>query len=178
MSNAVRILPHYTFEDYKRWAGKWEIIYGLAYDMSPTPAPKHQKIASHLDRLFGNALDTVSCKCTIYQPLDLKISEETILNPDLLIVCKPIEKLYLDFPPELVVEILSPSTRLKDLHSKFDIYENFGIKYYVIVDPDDQSIKVFFLSESGKYEELKTYPYTFSFPDTCEISVELKKIWE
>ena len=122
MGNAVKILPHYTYEDYKQWEGRWELIEGVPYAMSPQPVPNHQRIAANLTSEFISALRNCK-KCAVYQPIDYKISEETILQPDMLIVCEPIYKKYLDFPPSLVVEILSPSTALKDRHTKFEIYQ-------------------------------------------------------
>ena len=179
MSKAVRILPYYTYEDYRRWEGKWEIINGIAYDMSPSPAPKHQYLAGEIHSLFRDAIRLSQCKdCKVYQPLDLKVTEDTILNPDILIVCKPIEKMYIDFPPELVVEIISPSTRLKDLHTKYDIYENFGIKYYIIIDPENNSLMVHCLSNDNKYLIQRETPFHFTFQDNCKLIVDLHKIWD
>ena len=56
------------------------------------------------------------------------------MQPDLLIVCDEIKQSYLDFPPVLVVEIISPSTALKDRNNKLNVYQHFGIKYYLIID--------------------------------------------
>ncbi|HEX8357317.1 MAG TPA: Uma2 family endonuclease, partial [Segetibacter sp.] len=118
MGKLVKILPHYTYDDWINWEGQWELIDGIPYAMSPMPVPKHQTVASNLTIEFGNELK--KCKsCKIYQPLDYKISDDIIIQPDLLIVCGKIEKKYLDFPPALVIEILSPATALKDKHSKF-----------------------------------------------------------
>lgn len=108
-----QILPYYTYEDYCRWEGQWELIEGIPYAMSPMPRPEHQKISNRLSTIFTNALDNSSCNCTVYQPIVYKIADDTILNPDLLIVCKPITKQFLDFTPDLVVEILSPGNSPK-----------------------------------------------------------------
>lgn len=68
--------------------------------------------------------------------VDYIIADDTILQPDMLVVCREITKKYLDFAPGLVVEVLSPSTALKDRHTKYYLYEQQGIKYYLIVDTD------------------------------------------
>jgi Uma2 family endonuclease len=117
-----KILPHYTYADYLLWKGQWELIDGIPYAMSPMPRPEHQRIAGNLHAELRSALKESKCDCTVYQPIDYKIEEDTVLNPDLLIVCKPITKQFLDFAPEVVVEILSPSTALKDRHTKYEIY--------------------------------------------------------
>ena len=176
MANRAKILPNHTFTDYLRWEGRWELIDGIPYAMSPMASPRHQKIASKLSVIFDAALDTKNCSCQVYQPIDLKISETTVLNPDLLIVCKPIEKQFLDFPPELVVEVLSPFTRLKDKNTKFDIYEAFGIKYYIMVDPESNSIEVYQLNAVGVYQ-LQEKPYSFSLAEDCAIQPDFGRIW-
>ena len=66
--------------------------------------------------------------------MDFKISDDTILQPDVLVVCGKINKNFLDFPPVLVVEILSKSTEERDRNVKYDFYEQEGVKYYLIVD--------------------------------------------
>jgi Uma2 family endonuclease len=63
----------------------------------------------------------------VYHPIDVRIGEYNVVQPDVLIVCAPIKKPYLDFPPALVVEILSPSSRDKDLFTKKELYAGFGI---------------------------------------------------
>lgn len=68
-------------------------------------------------------------------------------------MCELIDGNYIDTPPVLVIEILSPSTRPKDLNNKYQLYQDFGIKDYVIVDPDDNSVKVFVLNSEETYVE-------------------------
>ena len=178
MSSAVRILPHYTYNDWVNWKGQWELIEGIPYAMSPMPAPKHQRIGANILIEFGNKLK--NCKhCHVYQPLDYKVSDEIIVQPDMLIVCDKIEKSYLDFPPSLIVEILSPATALKDRHSKFDIYEEQQIKYYLIVSPDKEEVEVY-TNEGGTYQLKQTgrdFAYTFSFKGDCNETVNFEEIW-
>ena len=103
MNVAQKYLPNYTYEDYCKWEGQWELIEGIPYAMSPMPVPIHQTVNGNLYANFKSALKK-SCKdCKAYLPIDWKIKQSTILQPDLLIVCQKIEKKYLDFSPELVV---------------------------------------------------------------------------
>ena len=137
MGLTSKILPHYTYEDYVHWEGRWELIEGHPIAMSPLPVPRHQRVAAELVTEFTIALRKTNCnECKAYQPLDYKISEDTILQPDVLVVCGEIEKPFLDFTPGLVVEILSPSTALRDRNTKYQFYEQQGVKYYLIVDAD------------------------------------------
>src|SRR5215211_4745387 len=118
MSSAIKILPNYTYDDYVFWEGNWELIDGIPYAMSPAPIPKHQIISLNIAVEFKTALK--NCKhCKVLLPIDYKISENTVLQPDILIACKEITKKYLDFPPSLIVEILSPATVVKDRNTKY-----------------------------------------------------------
>lgn len=175
MKNKPKILPNYTYDEYIHWKDRWEIIEGIPYAMSPMPGPKHQRISSLLSVEFELALRKNKCECQVYQPLDLKIKENTVVQPDLLIVCDPIEKNYLDFPPKLVVEIHSPSTILKDKNSKFSLYEEYGIKYYLMVDPEEETVVVYSLNDAGKYKE--TTELTFEISDGCTISLDASKLF-
>lgn len=82
----VKILPHYTYNDYLHWEGKWEIIEGILYAMSPTPVPNHQRVSAKLSAEFINQLRQCQ-KYQVYQPIDYIIADDIILQPDLLIVC-------------------------------------------------------------------------------------------
>lgn len=176
---AVKILPSYTYEDYVHWEGSWELIEGFPYAMSPQPGPVHQRIATKLTTKFENALN--GCRCVVYQPLDYHIDDNTILQPDMLIVCDEIKKQFLDFPPALVVEILSPSTALKDRNTKYDIYQSQGIKYYLIISPDVKEVEVYELAGNNeKRYELKqkghAFQYDFSF-EKCKVNIDFKEVW-
>ncbi|MEJ7685327.1 MAG: Uma2 family endonuclease [Segetibacter sp.] len=97
----------------------------------------------------------------------------------MLVVCDTIEKDFLDFSPSLVVEILSPSTALKDRYSKFDIYEKQQIKYYLIVSPDKEEVEIYSI-ENRTYQLKQTGKnviYTFSFEVDCNVTIDFKEIW-
>jgi Uma2 family endonuclease len=141
--STAKILPYYTISDWEHWEGQWELLEGLPFAMSPAPLPKHQRIALNVAQQFNIQLK--KCKaCKVYQAIDWIISEDTIAEPDVLVVCKEI-KYRLDFPPELVIEILSSSTALKDRNNKFRIYEQQKTKYYVIMDPHTNTVEIFML---------------------------------
>ena len=116
----------------------------------------------------------------MYNFIDVKIKNDTILQPDCSIICKPSNKNFLDFPAALIVEILSPATALKDRHSKFSLYENFGVKYYVIIDQDKEDVEIYCL-ENSKYvlqkNSLET-SFIFSLDDNCIIEVLPKNFFE
>lgn len=178
--SAVKLLPYYTYKDYCNWEGRWELIEGIPYAMSPAPSPRHQWIAVNILSEIRIALKKSNCKeCKVYDFVDVKVDEDTILQPDASIICGLINKNFVDFPPTLVVEILSEATALKDRITKFSIYEKFGIKYYLIVDPEKESVEIYFLEES-KYSlrETTESSFTFSLSDDCNITVAVKNFWE
>lgn len=178
MAITHKILPHYTYKDYQQWEGRWELIEGHPIAMSPLPLPLHQQIEGNLFIEFKQALKTGCKQCKVYLPLDYKISDDTIVQPDLLIVCKNIEKPYLDFTPVLVVEILSPSTMLRDKNTKFTLYEQQGILYYLIVDANKKTIDIYKLVEGNYQIEKYTNGYNFQFLEDCTISPLLDNVWE
>lgn len=177
MSLDARILPNYSYSDYCLWEGRWELIEGIPYSMTPMPTPRHQALAGHLHAILLQELSENNCKhSTVYQPIDVKITENTVVNPDVLVVCSPIKKQFLDFPPALVIEILSPSTKLKDRYTKYGLYEEFGIKYYLIVDPEQKTIEVYQLNGQGTYEQIFN-PKFFELEDGCTIIPQFDAIW-
>ncbi len=180
MGYAQRILPNYTYDDYIHWEGKWELIDGIPYAMAPLPVPRHQRIAAAINTELSIGIRKAKCKsCFVYHPIDYKVAEDTVIQPDVLVVCGKINKKFLDFPPSLVVEILSPATALKDRHTKFGIYEANGVKYYIIVDIDKELFEVYELNE-GKYTALEIdlkEPIIFILEDGCSINVSFSDVW-
>ncbi|MCW3107888.1 MAG: hypothetical protein JWQ09_2394 [Segetibacter sp.] len=178
MGLAEKYLPHYTYDDWLHWEGQWELIDGIPIAMSPMPVPSHQQAAGDLFYKFKNALETGCKDCKVYLPLDYKISDDTIFQPDVLIVCREINKPYLDFPPALIIEVLSKSTEERDRGIKYEYYEQEGVKYYLIVDWKKKSIEIYELV-NGKYE-LQQYENRFEYQlnENCTISPDLDNIWE
>jgi Uma2 family endonuclease len=179
MTIAQKYLPNYSYTDYCQWEGQWELIEGIPYAMSPLPIIIHQIVNGNLYTNFKTALKIGCKKCRVYIPIDWKINNKTVIQPDLLVVCKKIEKKYLDFPPALVVEILSPSTALKDRNVKKQIYSSQGVKYYLILDPQTKKNEVYELV-NHEYVLKIISPKTFSFTleDGCKAKVDFSDIWE
>ena len=178
MSIAHKILPHYTYDDWVRWEGVWELIEGHPIAMSPTPIPEHQRVAAEIRTELTLALRKSNCKhCRAYDPLDYKIADDTILVPDIMIVCGEIKKKYLDFPPALVVEVLSPASALRDRHTKFQLYQQQAVSYYLIVDAQERQIEVYHF-ENGEYVlQHETSNPEFIFDSDCRISPDLKNVF-
>ncbi|QEG00283.1 hypothetical protein Mal15_43530 [Stieleria maiorica] len=142
MSTAPRYVPHYTIDDYRRWEGDWELIDGVPVSMSPSPLGPHERIVAELSRQMLNQLIENECDCRVYTNLDWIVSDDTVVRPDLMVVCGIQPDRHLERPPAVVVEVLSAATRQRDLTAKRAIYLERDVTRYLIVDPDDQTVRV------------------------------------
>lgn len=179
MGLADKIIPHYTYDDWVHWEGVWELIEGHPIAMSPAPVPAHQRVASELRTELTLALRKSGCKeCRAYDPVDYKISDDTILVPDILIICGDIKKKFLDFPPVLVVEILSPSTALRDRHTKYQYYLQQGVQYYLIADVALEKIEIYKLVEDEYQLQEAESTYEFILSPDCSIIPQLENVFD
>ena len=174
---ALDYKEHYTYEDYQNWEGDWEIIDGFPYAMSPKPMIKHQQVSG---KIFSEFDKKNSCdKCLVAIEIDYKIANDTIVSPDVLVACgDDLGDKYLKKTPQIVVEILSPSTQRKDRNEKYNLYENEGIKYYIIVDSQTKIAEIYKL-ENKKYKlskKISNEDYLFDI-DGCDIEFEFSNIW-
>ncbi len=102
------------------------------------------------------------------------------MQPDVSVICKEAGKKFIDFPPALVVEILSTSTALKDRHTKFPTYQQQGIPYYLMISQDPEETEVYMLVD-GKYElqlKDKSFSYNFQFTDECSATIYFSELWQ
>jgi Uma2 family endonuclease len=154
---AVEKKKKYTVDDYmmlEEGAPFQLINYELV--MSPSPIPFHQVISRRIVNAISDFLgEKVEDGFLVYSPMDVKLDEGNILQPDILYVCAErkdqIVKACVEGAPDLVVEILSPSTGYYDLRQKKDIYEKYGVKEYIIVDPIEQSVELYALKDGAYY---------------------------
>ena len=168
---------HYTKEDYYQWQGDWEIVYGHAYAMVPSPSFRHQLIGS---KIIKQLLEqTENCqKCHALYEIDIEFSEDTVVCPDCIIIChEPDERITK--APEIIFEIISKSTAKRDEQLKFELYQDEGVKYYIIVYPDSNKAKVYHLN-NGKYIKVGDFSEESSLftLDECEINMDFSKIWK
>ncbi|MDD2893030.1 MAG: Uma2 family endonuclease [Halothiobacillaceae bacterium] len=178
MGHALRIEhPHYTYDDYKLWEGRWELIDGTAYAMSPAPSIDHQSVSNKIARYLDIALD--DCKtCRALLPVDWRMSDDTVVQPDNLVVCHPVEGAYISRAPVLIFEVLSKSTAFKDQNTKFSLYEREGVKYYVIVNAEDRCAKIFVLHEGRYIKRCDVGNESVDFDlGECAIHFDFSLIW-
>ncbi len=152
----------YTYGDYLKWPDeeRWEIIDGVAYNMTPAPSVEHQRISGELFRQLANYLQGKSCE-VFYAPFDVRLPRgeekdediDTVVQPDIVVICdlSKLDEKGCRGGPDLAVEIISPSTVQKDLKVKMDLYERVGVKEYWILHPFDKTVMVFHLDQTGRY---------------------------
>ncbi len=159
----------YTYADYMKWKfdERVELIHGWIKKMSPAPRMLHQLVEGNLYFLIYKFFNQGNCK-VFNSPFDVRLQKTnsdhkgitTVIQPDICVVC---DNAKLDDAgclgaPDLIVEILSPSTAQKDRHDKFDLYQENGVKEYWIVEATDQAIEIFTLVK-GKYERTDFQEY-------------------
>ena len=178
MSIANKIIPHYTYDDWVHWEGRWELIEGHPIAMSPSPTPKHQRVAAEIITELQLAIRASGCKdCRVYNFIDYIIADDTILEPDILIVCGEIQKKFLDFPPALIVEILSPSTAVRDINIKYEYYQQQGVKYYLIADVEKKKIDIYQILEGKYVQRPETNAPELVLQDNCAITPNFQNVF-
>ena len=161
MADAKRREGRFSYADYLTWPDdeRWELIEGIAYNMSPAPAPRHQHLLAALSYQFFGGLQ--GTPCTVYPaPFDVRLTDDrnaaddavhTVVQPDLTVVCDSdkMDERGCVGAPDLVVEILSPSTAYKDQTAKLRLYERHGVREYWVVNPERESVQVYLLEVAG-----------------------------
>jgi Uma2 family endonuclease len=171
---AAQYIPKYTYNDYKHWKEDWELIDGYPYSLMPSGKIKHNTVQVNAIFQSKSAILTNKCNCFVFSELDWKVSEDTVVRPDVMIVCGEPKTDFLEFPPILILEILSTSTRKKDRSLKFDLYQEQGVKYYLMADYDRQQVEVYELVDNTYREVQKS---RFLLNGSCEITFEYDKWW-
>lgn len=158
----------YTFADVLMWPDdeRAELINGEVFLMAPAPSRAHQGISMELSRQFANYLEGKKCKA-YHAPFDVRLFEregdnpedvDTVVEPDITIVCDPskLDDRGCKGAPDMVVEILSPSTQRHDRLVKLGLYQRAGVREYWIVDPDSSTVQVF-LQRDGSLQLHEVY---------------------
>lgn len=175
----------YTWQDYLTWPDdeRWEVIDGEAYPlhgeaigMAPSPTPQHQIVAGNFYRLISNKLMGHTCRAFI-APLDVYYDDYNFVQPDVFVVCdknKIKDRIY--GAPDLIVEVISPNTSLKDKRKKKLLYEQFGVREYIIAYPEEIFVERYCLKE-GRYGESEVFGPQEILP-LCSLEGIEVPLWE
>jgi len=158
MSHEVVKPGRFDYGSYSGWPGdaRWELIDGVAYDMTPAPSRVHQEVIVELARQIGNFLLDRSCRVYV-SPFDVRLPDadeaddrvETVVQPDIAVICdeSKLDEKGCRGAPDLIVEVLSPRTAVKDMIQKRDSYERHGVREYWLVHPVDRLLWIYRLED-------------------------------
>ncbi len=186
MNTAEQLQERFNYANYSQWSEdeRWELIDGEPYAMN-APLRIHQEIIFDLGRQVGNYLQGKPCKGYV-APFDVRLPEsnesddqiETVVQPDLLVVCdqSKLDDKGCRGAPDWIVEVLSPSTAVKDMETKRLLYQQHGVRECWIIHPTEQWVMIYCLNLQGEYE----LPRIIALEETIAVSIfeDLQIDWE
>jgi len=187
---ATKRESRHTYADYLRWPDdeRWELIDGVAYNMTPAPSIRHQRLSRELLVQFATCLK--GKKCEVFSaPFDVRLpapdetdeSTSTVVQPDLVVVCDPskLDDRGCRGAPDLVIEILSPYTAAKDQREKLLVYERTGVPEYWVVHPTDRTVSIFRPGPDGLYGKPVLYTSEERIRAGClpELEIDLAMVF-
>ena len=179
MSSAPKYQPHYTVDDYQLWEGDWELWNGTAVAMTPSPFGRHASALARLISSFSVAIDESECVARALPEIDWVLSSDTVVRPDMSVICGEVPERHIVTTPALVVEILSESTRQRDQTFKKDLYQQNRVPWYLIVDADEQVLQALRLDDAGQYQEVThADPLNVDICETCQLAVKVDRLFD
>ncbi|MCC5932449.1 MAG: Uma2 family endonuclease [Cyclobacteriaceae bacterium] len=157
----------YNYADYLSWQIEEmvELIKGKVFKQAAAPRRWHQEVSGKLfaelyNYLKGNPCKVYSAPFDVRLPVKSKKHEDidTVVQPDICVVCDhdKLDELGCVGAPDLIIEILSPGNNSKELHNKYEVYEESGVKEYWVIHPNECTLMIYTLVE-GKYKASKLY---------------------
>lgn len=169
----------FSWNEYREWPEeeRWQLIDGHPFRMSAAPNIRHQRVTGNLYRIIANLLSGKPCVPFI-APTDVVFDDYNIVQPDVLVVCDKgrITDANIQGAPDLVIEVLSPSSSFMDRKLKLELYERFGVPEYLLVDPMGDLAERYRLVE-GRYGRADVFPWHGELPLTSLPGMTLN-LWE
>lgn len=158
---------------------RYELVRGELL-VTPPQRPRHQRISKRLMFALDAYFERTKRKEVFAAPIDVILTDEDVFVPDLLVVAEPnhVTERAIEAPPLVVVEILSPSTRKRDLGIKAERYAELGVPHYWIVDPENEKVACFRLQD-GSYRLIAEAAgtTTLAHPDWDGLVLDLGALW-
>lgn len=172
-----------TYEEYRLFpddGNTHELIDGEHF-MAPAPGTNHQSVSRHIQFQLYRQLEETGFAQVFNAPTDVELSRVDVVQPDIAIIAREREGIIspsrIVGAPDLVVEIISPSTAERDRGLKRRLYEKRGVPCYWLVDPDAQAVTVYELSD-GRYRETGRHHEEVELRlGTLEARVDLTRVW-
>ena len=143
-----------TVEDYLKLSegSPYQLIQG-EFVMSPAPSVYHQQISKRIFQILYKNIEISQKGEVFYSPIDVYLDQENVFQPDLVVVLKDskakIEERGIIGAPDIVIEVLSPSSAYYDLVEKKEVYQKYGVKEYWIVDPKRKAVEIYKNHDDG-----------------------------
>ena len=145
----------YTYEDYRHLpeGAPYELLRGHLV-MSPSPTVQHQRLVRKLSRALDDHVQRSDAGGEVlFAPMDVHLSDDTVVQPDVLYVsgerADRIGEQKINGAPDLIMEVVSPSTSHRDVFDKKRLYEETEVLEYWIADPDSETVEVHALTDEG-----------------------------
>ena len=160
---AIDPKKRYTYKDYLSWPDEFrcELINGVIYDICAAPRRVHQDVLGDLNDVFRVFFKGKQC-AVYFAPFDVVLTafgdresdSDTVVQPDLSVFCdrSKLTDAGATGAPDLVVEILSPSTAFKDQEEKRLLYERHRVREYWVVNPANETVMVYVLGDEGGFK--------------------------
>ncbi len=178
----------YTYADYLTWTEdeRWELLDGVAFNIA-APSRRHQEVSGELFYQIRGYLADKPCK--VYSaPFEVRFNESkeeeqirNVVQPDITVVC---DKSKLDDKgclgsPDLIIEVISPTSISLDYVKKLALYEKYGVKEYWIVHPIDNTVMVFILGEDYQYGKPGIYTEDTRLKSRLfvDLTIDLKQVF-
>ena len=174
----MEAIEYYTYDDYREWEGKWELIDGFPVAMSPAPLIIHQAIASLIIMELGISIK--ECKnCLVLNEEDWKIDEVTVVKPDVVLVCDEPGDTHITKAPRIAIEVISPSSARRDEKTKFELYESEKVPYYLLIYPDDLKAKIYKLENDRYSKQGDFFSEAYHFTGLeCDASINFDTVFK
>ena len=190
MGEARALEEHYAYGDYRTWNDdlRWELIGGEAFCMSLGQGMLHQSLLVELTAELRAYFKGKECRVLV-APFDVMLPYgdepedeiDTVVQPDIMVVCdkSKIQDNGIKGAPDVVFEILSPSTTKRDLDDKFKLYERAGVKEYIIADPHNRAMHSYRRDSEGRFSYRKIYGAddVLEFGIFPDLKISLSSVW-
>jgi len=173
-----------TYDDYAvlpNDRNRYEILEGDLI-VTPSPTTNHQRVSRNLGFILFSHIKKNSSGELLYAPMDVILDESTVVQPDIIFILKEhlhiLSKRGVDGAPDLLIEIMSPSTVKYDRLSKKQLYARYGVRWFWIVDPDEKKVEEYeregesYTLVAGRSEKDSFTPGIFP-----ELTMDLSEVW-
>jgi Uma2 family endonuclease len=170
-------MREYTYDDYIEWDGRWELIDGAPIPIPPEQSKEHRELS--VNALIELEEGIKDCDmCLVVGSADWKISNDTIVRPEISLICDEPNGAYITKSPELIIEILEDDREDYYRNIKLDLYRNNRVKYYILLNQKENIAEAFKLvgDEFKRCGRFSSEKYSFEL-DKCWVNLDFSKIF-